>query len=656
MKDAFSFKGAGTRHFHKMDKTVIEGLSHNGGKTISVTMTSLSRYLMDIGLDYFINLEIDDKMNLDEAGLRALARQIRGIYDEAQADYFQYEESLAEAQDYQTDERIAVLMRHGLTHISALKYIRETDLAAQRANAGPPLSPTMETINDPAESEEAKLPEQSPWNPPENAEDDVLEMETITQGATSSAMHEMNIAPSEVRPRSRLRPSFKPHAPEDSTYGGPRFTNRTSRRSYHATPMRSNLTTPVNRALDYDTHHSQSPFDEVSGEPRKEPKWVTACLINDQSTPFSFQEATPFKVMQKTSRKPEDNAKLTESQKRMNIEMQRVSAIVVKDNNTWFVSYDANDPLNCIPESAADIEKRIFVWHLLCRIFKSNAGAFVAVLKYDVKAMCLVAWQTLYNTPMSADDDEFLAYRSAKLNPSEKFDVFLCRLDEMARLLNEKGLHTVSEQAYMVHIFGILKRSGTWWTNLVYQAELHGWSMSEVKSKFTFMSANASISEQAHSATQKQPQANEVKALQARIKVLEAASKETAKAAVQLSATGTFPPQLQNKLRKDLPPGACWQFWRFAGCIKGSACTFIHDPALGPPSNTKIPTWYQCFWCKAEFAHWSSKCSSPAALKNKKNRGDAAVAKEVKRAEGKGGEGRGGKGGPSARPPSQPTN
>ena len=193
---------------------------------------------------------------------------------------------------------------------------------------------------------------------------------------------------------------------------------------------------------------------------------------------------------------------------------------------------------------------------------------------------------------------------------------------------------------------------------MVYQAELHGWSMTEVKSKFTFMSANASISEQANSATQK---VNEVKALQARIKVLEAAgkgtakaAKETAKAAVQPSSPSTCPPQMQNKLRKDLPPGACWQFWRFAGCIKGSACTFIHDPALGPPGNTKFPSWYQCFWCKADASHWSSKCTSPAAERNRKARADAAVAKEVKRAEGKAGEGRGGKGGQT--PPSQPAN
>jgi hypothetical protein len=589
-KHSFDRPGAGRRIYDRMDNKLITALSHRLGQPVGTTILKLESYLQDLSISNYVNTRIPSRKYLSILATQDLALQIRRIC-RSQAAYARpariaREEPAAEGRDYA--RALEALVTMGMSMAQA----RETVGDFARTKASPDAATSM------------------PRHVPLPTDDSDDEQETgasssMADGAGADVSTEAGGANMDER---QLRSLRRQVTMGDSTHASAEITGAEAE-----TP---DLTSPhASRQLFQDAGLTGAPL------PTKEPEWVDKCLQNATIRPMAYENRTPWKK----EGLPATIQVKTALDLRIEVAMARNYAKVDEDHPTYFESYDADDPLRCVPEGVRDTETRIFIWFLLVRVFIDNASNFKTVVKYDVKGFIMKAWHTLYCDKQSTDDDDFIAYRAVKLHQNERFQDFLERISAMVRDLNAHGLHFISPDSFQVHMYKILSTSGPWWTNLVQQAEINGWSLEEATRKFTYQSANTALSEQSHKAIA--GPSKETKAMLARIAVLED-NLQKANAAGTGSGKPAHVSQMGNN-RSNTPPGHCFAFWRFSACPQGGSCRFTHDSKLGNPSNAQWPTWYVCFFCKKTNDHWGANCNTAEAQIARSKREQLALDKEI---------------------------
>jgi hypothetical protein len=618
-RDIFANQGAGLLNFNKIPADVLAAMRHPSEGAIALTIKKMTKHLMDLGMSHIVNVHKTELVALTGSDLLKLAHAIRlqhqlhndaVEHDRAQASRFEQHRKIVR-QPAPTPEK--------------------PNTASLLADLGKTLSPTTfgkisDILNPPtssssSSSSEGEAPKGNPLPEAENKSSSAIEHSPMVTGPDEGAPFTGTAfrRPSLSFLEDRQRPSAPP---EEGSF---------AQRNLFATPM-----PPT---------HQDSKKVLVPGTLTTEAAWVTQVLSEERTVPSSrmFASKTPFRESSFDARHGADDLhedgaeRTTAHEERVFLEMQRTATKLEEDQFVWFSHYSRDNPAECIPESVSDRERRIYVWHLLNAIFKTQQAAFIAVRRYDIISFLRQAWRELFNEPTDADDTQFSAYRSIKILAHERFSEFVARLDELVISINEKKVHIITPEAYHLHLFGVLRKSGAWWNKLVEQAEMNGWSTKRAVAMFVRLSAQKSLSEQANQAssiddTEYSALKKEVKSLRKQANQHVTAQAKAARASSSSSSSSSIP--REKRVRGDCPKGHCWRHFKHGACPDGVNCKYEHDSANGPLGNTAPPEYYKCYHCKGP--HWVSSCTTTDAIEARAKRADERVAHELAREAGRG--------------------
>ena len=286
--------------------------------------------------------------------------------------------------------------------------------------------------------------------------------------------------------------------------------------------------------------------------------------------------------------------------------MNRVLKKAKSKEVTYFSTFDADDPLLCIPETSAETEKRIFTWNLLCRIFTKNKLMFNALVLYDCLSVFVHSFKYNYLAPEGEADDEYREWLDVRMSSSESFQQLRDRMDQMISNINLRGAHTLTMTNFRSAILKAVK-TNSYWMPIEAQAEMNRWTITEILNRFTEYGKKEVISqrkmclspEDEAAALKKKKQSdhhrNQVlnnKAAKA-IKATERAAIASAKAATAatLAASAQGAPKATVKTRE------CFNHKKWGLCPRGNDCNFKHDPQDGPRDATSVPDGYKCRFC-----------------------------------------------------------
>jgi uncharacterized membrane protein YgcG len=599
--------GSGLKNFQAVPEAFLQTLQHSQTKYIGDTVFKITSYLQDLGIAEFVNTKVS-RVSLDSTELEVLARQIRSIVKSSVPLTGKQHELVSPPSTHVPSQEdiysvvLDQLVAAGSTSVDALKTLRNHPGAPKpQVEATPSVVPST-SLGRPTPlivglDEDAQV---SSRTRARAAQESPSGSEASENFAIDQDVQNIRVAPEAIALDERAAKALISDA----------------RAKREARLLQAKTPSPDTKRL---LHFRQ---DGIKSS--VEPAWVTLNLkdktTDGSSRAMDFLTKTPWKKKAVPGTVAPTLPELTEHERRIQTAMTRIDSKVAEQTNTWFEHYDVDDPMACIPECTSDVEKRIFVWFILKRVFKSNAANFTTVVKYDVRRFVLTAWQTLYQTAITSDDDPFITYRNLQIYSHERFSDFISRAQEMVKDINDTGLHNILQRAFHVHIYKVLSSSSLYWKELVKTAEVHEWTLEEAIKKFTTQSAKTPLSEQ----TGATPPATT--ALLARIALLEG---ERAQSATYTSGTNgnSFGSHARNKGRA--PPGACFQFFKFAACPSGATCPYKHDPAIGPVGNTTLPDWYTCHWCKLSNAHWGRVCPHPDAVESRAKRAAEQVASEA---------------------------